>query len=186
MIRFDPTPLVSAYVVSTELLGDSRGVFTRLHCETEFEAQGIMPRMVQTNLSRTPFRGTIRGLHFQAAPSREGKLVRCMKGRIYDVIVDLRPNSSSYRQYFSIELDDNELKGIYVPPGFAHGFQTLTADVTVLYQMTDFHRGDLSRGVRWNDPTFGVSWPLKDAFLNERDAGYPDFAPALVAGFEAY
>jgi len=180
---FEPTPLWPAHVVVASPQEDSRGVFMRLHCETDFRAQGVLQRMVQTNLSRTRRRGTLRGLHFQIAPSHEGKLVRCLGGCIYDVFVNLRPESSCFFQHFAIGLDEGGLKALYVPPGFAHGFQALTKEETVLYQMTDYYAAELSRGVRWNDTAFGVAWPIADPYLSERDAGDPDFDARMVAGF---
>ncbi len=186
-MNFDPTPLPPVHIVTSDPREDLRGMFMRLHCENEFDAHGLIPRMVETNFSQTKRRGTIRGLHFQLAPSKQGKLVRCFTGQIYDVIVDLRPSSPRFLQYFSMELGQGGIKdAIYVPPGFAHGFQTLTDDVTILYQMTDRYTPNLDCGVRWNDSAFGISWPVGDPILSERDSGYANFTSDLVGGFGSY
>jgi dTDP-4-dehydrorhamnose 3,5-epimerase len=183
---FVDTPLRDAKLVKLQSYADERGSFARLHCEQEFERAGIASRMVQTNLSLTSRRGTIRGMHFQAAPSREAKLVRCVGGKVFDVIIDLRPQSSTYCRHFGVELDGVSGLGLFVPAGFAHGFQTLANDAAVLYQMTDYYQPALSRGVRWNDPAFGIRWPLPVTTLNDRDATYAEFDAELVRGFASY
>lgn len=185
-MKFVATALPPACMVISEPREDWRGMFMRLHCEIEFGEHGLIPRMVETNFSHTKRKGTIRGLHFQLAPSKQGKLVRCFNGRLHDVILDLRPRSPTFLQSFATELDQSGVTGIYVPPGFAHGFQTLTDDVIVLYQMTDHFTAELDCGVRWNDPAFAIAWPIDDAHLSERDQGYRDFAVDLVAGFASF
>jgi dTDP-4-dehydrorhamnose 3,5-epimerase len=147
----------------------------RLHCEREFAAHGLPARMVQTSLSRSQRRGTVRGMHFQWPPSREGKLVRCVRGRIHDVVIDLRPDSPTYARHIVVDLAASDARALFVPAGLAHGFQSLEDDVEVLYQMTDYYEPTLAAGVRWNDPAFGIDWPIVDATLSERDAAYPDF-----------
>jgi dTDP-4-dehydrorhamnose 3,5-epimerase len=179
-VRFEETGLPPACLVIAEPRSDERGSFSRLHCEREFAAAGLDQRVVQTNLSRTHHRGTIRGMHYQVPPSSEAKLVRCISGRIYDVIIDLRRDSPKFLRHFGVELGESAETALYVPAGFAHGFQTLEDDAVVLYQMTDFYAAELGRGVRWNDPAFGIVWPLNHPALNERDANYPDFNVAAT------
>ena len=182
-MRFDEIELRGGYVIELERFEDDRGFFARLCCERELEQQGIAVPMVQTSISVTRRRGTLRGLHFQIPPSREGKLIRCLRGRIHDVIVDLRPRSPTFKQHFALELDSTALRALYAPPGMAHGFQTLEDDCLVLYQMNDYYAPQLGRGVRWNDPQLGIRWPLPDPEMNERDRGYPDLSMELVSGF---
>jgi dTDP-4-dehydrorhamnose 3,5-epimerase len=163
--------------VSIEPHRDHRGFFARTWCAREFAAKEDLPtHFVQASLSRNERRGTLRGMHMQLPPSREGKLVRCTRGRIYDVIVDLRPASSRYMQHFGIELSAAEQQALYVPPMMLHGFQTLEDDSDVFYQMTDFQVPELAFGARWNDPTFGIRWRItNDLMMAERDATYSDF-----------
>lgn len=175
-MRFEQAPLAGAYVIEIEPHRDVRGYFTRLWCTREFEEHGLPSRLVQASLSRNHKRGTVRGMHMQLPPSREGKIVQCMRGRIYDVIVDLRPGSPTFLQHFGLELTADEHNALYIPPWMLHGFQTLEDECEVFYQMTDFHANELAFGARWNDPAFAIRWPLDSALtLNERDAGYPDF-----------
>jgi dTDP-4-dehydrorhamnose 3,5-epimerase len=185
-MRFIETSLPGIMLVEGEPSPDARGSFVRLHCEREFGERGLAARMVQTSLSRTTRRGTVRGLHFQWPPAAEAKLVRCLRGRIFDVVVDLRPDSPGFGRHFCAELSADEPIAVYIPPGFAHGFQTLMDDCDVLYQMSDFYVAELGSGVRWNDPAFGIAWPLPCAAIHERDAAYTDFdshhfATALAA-----
>jgi dTDP-4-dehydrorhamnose 3,5-epimerase len=140
----------------------------------------------QTSLSVSKRRGTLRGMHFQLPPSREGKLVTCVRGRIFDVALDLRPRSRSFLRHFGVELKDDEPRSLFIPPGCAHGFLTLTDDCAILYMMTDFYEPTLSTGVRWNDPAFGIAWPEQPTEVLDRDATYPDFDPRTVDGFADY
>jgi dTDP-4-dehydrorhamnose 3,5-epimerase len=176
-MRFTPSKLRDTVIVDIEGHVDSRGLFARTFCEDEFAAAGLPTRFVQSSVSFNTRCGTLRGLHYQAPPKAEGKLVRCTRGAIYDVVVDLRSLSATFLHWIGIELTAENRRGLYVPPGCAHGFQTLTDDAEVLYLMTEFHAPDLARGVRWNDPVFGVEWPIANATLSERDATYPDFRP---------
>lgn len=176
-MRFTPSKLRDTVIVDIEGHVDSRGLFARTFCEDEFAAAGLPTRFVQSSVSFNTQCGTLRGLHYQAAPKAEGKLVRCTRGAIYDVVVDLRSSSATFLHWIGVELTAENRRGLYVPPGCAHGFQTLTDDAEVLYLMTEFHAPDLARGVRWNDPVFGVEWPIANATLSERDATYPDFRP---------
>lgn len=177
-MQFAPTALPGVWQVHAEPRADARGDFTRLHSAPEFAALGLTAPMLQTSLSRTRLRGTVRGLHFQWPPSREAKLVRCTVGRILDVVVDLRPASPTYGRHLALELDAASLGGLYIPPGCAHGFQSLVDDAAVLYQMTDLYAPELAAGVRWDDPAFGIAWPLTAVAVHERDAAYADFEPA--------
>lgn len=178
-MRFQETPLPGAFVVEIEAREDHRGFFARTWCTLEFGAQHLPDRVVQSSLSRNDKRGTVRGMHMQLPPSRESKLVRCTRGRIYDVIIDARPNSPKYLQHFGLELTGELQNALYIPPGFLHGFQTLADDSDVFYQMSDFHRPELAFGTRWDDPAFGIQWPLRDGLvMADRDATYAAFDAA--------
>ncbi len=179
-MKFCTTALQGAFVVRLEPHPDSRGYFARAWCSREFAARGLPPQIVQTNISRNTRRGTLRGMHLQLPPSREGKLVGCLRGAICDVIIDLRPTSPTYLRHFAVELTAESHDALYVPPMMAHGFQTLVDDTEVLYQMTDYHAAELAYGVRWNDAVFGIRWPVQeDIVIVPRDAGYPDFDPEV-------
>lgn len=158
-----------------EELTDERGFFARGWCTREFAQHGLNPRLVQCNVSFNRRRGTLRGLHFQTAPKEEAKLIRCTTGAIYDVIVDLRQSSPTYCRWFGTEITARNRRALFVPEGVAHGFQTLSDESEVLYLMSEFHDPELARGVRWNDPSFAIRWPLPDPILSGRDRGYPDF-----------
>jgi dTDP-4-dehydrorhamnose 3,5-epimerase len=175
-LRFAPTPLDGAWIVELEELGDERGFFARSWCQREFAERGLNPRLVQCNVSFNRRRGTLRGMHFQAAPVQEAKLVRCTAGAIHDVIIDLRRESPTYCRWFGVELSARNRRALFVPEGFAHGFQTLVDDAEVLYQMSEFHHPELARGLRWDDRRFAIRWPLADPILSARDRGYADFA----------
>ena len=158
---FSPTPLAGAVLIEPERREDSRGFFARTWCNREFEAHGLAPLIVQCSISFNKKRGTLRGLHYQAPPHAETKLVRCTSGAIYDVIVDLRPESPSCRRHFATVLSAENRAMLYVPEGFAHGFQTLEDGTEVFYQMSKFHAPECARGVRWNDPAFAIEWPIR-------------------------
>ncbi|CAN5828738.1 MAG: dTDP-4-dehydrorhamnose 3,5-epimerase [Gemmatimonadetes bacterium] len=172
---FRETRLPGAYVIEPERIEDERGFFARSWCEREFRAHGLNPRLVQCNLSFNRYRGTLRGMHYQAAPHPEAKLVRCTMGRIHDVIVDLRPESPTFREWVAVELSAGNRRMLYVPEGFAHGFQTLEDESEVFYQMSQYYHAELARGVRWDDPAFGIAWPLPVQALSARDSAYADF-----------
>jgi dTDP-4-dehydrorhamnose 3,5-epimerase len=174
-VKFTPLSIPGAYKVAAEPHRDDRGSFARLFCPEEFAAQGIAFVSTQINLSANPRRHTLRGLHYQASPYAEAKFVHVMRGRAFDAIVDLRPESSTYRQWTSVELDSQSLLAIFVPEGCAHGFLTLEDDTALLYQMGRPFVLGYDRGVRWNDPAFAIAWPTAPAVISERDAGYPDF-----------
>jgi len=175
-MRFDALDIGQAFVVRIEPHADERGFFARTYCAREFRDAGLPVEVVQASVSFSISRGTVRGMHFQWPPSREGKLVRCLKGSMFDVLVDLRPESPTYLRHVSVELNETNRDAVFVPHGVAHGFQTLADSTEVLYQMTDVFAPELADGVRWNDPAFGIQWPVKDRMvLSARDANYPDF-----------
>lgn len=174
---FDPTPLVGSYVITPERIHDERGYFSRTWCRREFEARGLNPFVAQCNVSFSARRGTLRGMHFQRPPHQESKLVRCTAGSIYDVIIDLRPSSATFRGHFGVRLDPTEDRMLYVPEGFAHGFLTLEDESAVLYQMSQFYEPSHAAGIRWNDPAFEIGWPFEPTVMAERDRTYPDFRP---------
>lgn len=173
---FVPTPLAGAYVVEMNRIEDDRGFFARSFCREEFIQQGLNPEVSQCNVSFNSRRGTLRGMHFQSDPHAEDKLVRCTQGAIWDVIVDLRADSPAYRKWFGVELTAASRRALYVPKGFAHGFQTLTDDAEVLYMMSESYHPESARGVRWDDPAFGIEWPIAGPVLSDRDRSYPLFA----------
>jgi dTDP-4-dehydrorhamnose 3,5-epimerase len=174
---FQETPLSGAFAIKRERSADARGAFERMWCAREFEAQGLNGRLVQVSLSTNVKRATLRGLHFQIAPGQEDKLVTCISGSIYDVIVDLRQRSSTFGQWYGIRLSDEDATALYVPKGFAHGFVTLEDSTTLLYQITEFHDPSLSAGFRWDDPTLAISWPMAPTIVSERDRSLPYFEP---------
>ncbi len=154
---------------------DERGFFARSWCQREFADHGLNPKLAQCNISVTSLKGTLRGLHFQAAPFAEAKLVRCTRGSIYDVVVDLRPSSAAFRDWTAVFLRAEKHNMVYVPEGCGHGFLTLEDDVEVFYQMSEVYSAPAARGVRWNDPAFQIAWPEKVEVISERDRTYPDF-----------
>ncbi len=172
---FTETALPGVVVVEPERREDARGFFARAWCAREFAARGLTSRLVQCSVSFNKRRGTLRGMHYQAAPHAEAKLVRCTAGAIFDVAIDLRPASPAYRRHVSIVLTAEARNMLYVPEGCAHGFQTLVDDTEVFYQMSEFYAAGAARGVRWNDPAFGIAWPDPDPILIDRDRTYPDF-----------
>jgi len=177
-VIFTPTPLAGALLVEMEPRKDPRGWFARTWCAREFGAQGLDARLVQCSASFNARRGTLRGLHWQAAPHAEAKLVRCTRGAIWDVIVDLRAGAATYTRHFAVELTQENGRALFIPEGFAHGFVTLADDTEVFYQMTEYYEPAAARGARWNDPAFGIPWPVTTPILHERDTRYPDFVPS--------
>lgn len=170
-----PTAVEGVHEIALQPHEDERGSFARIFCRREFEAAGLASTLAQCNLSTNRKRGTLRGLHYQAAPSQEAKVVRCVQGAIHDVALDLRADSRSHLRHHAAELSADNGTALYIPPGCAHGFQTLEDDSVVLYLMTDFYRPELGRGVRWNDPAFDIPWPIDDPIILDRDRSYPDF-----------
>jgi dTDP-4-dehydrorhamnose 3,5-epimerase len=172
-MRFTPTRLEEAYVVELDPRVDDRGFFARTFCRREFEEQGLDPIVAQSNLAFSPARGTLRGLHYQLQPMAEAKLVRCVRGAILDVVVDARPNSRTYLQHVDLELSAENRVAIYVPRGFAHGYETLAPDTEVLYQMSEFYSSEHERGLRYDDPALAIEWPLPVSVIPAKDAGWP-------------
>ena len=173
---FTETKLKGAYVIEIERHEDERGFFARTFCIDEFQSRGLNARLKQCSISFNKKRGTLRGMHWQAPPQAECKLVRVTRGAIYDVIIDLRPQSPTFKSAFAVELSAENRRQLYVPEGFAHGFQTLQDSTEVFYQMSAIYVPGLTHGVRWNDPAFGIQWPAtEERIMNERDANYPDF-----------
>jgi dTDP-4-dehydrorhamnose 3,5-epimerase len=170
---FTELALAGAYTVDVSRVGDERGFFARSFCADEFAARGLAPAMSQCSVSFNAAKGTLRGLHYQKAPHSEEKLVRCSRGAIFDVIVDLRPESPTYRDWFGTELTADNYRALYVPKGFAHGFMTLTADAEVYYMISVPYAAGFAAGVRWNDPSVGIRWPSVPAVIAERDAAFP-------------
>lgn len=176
-MKFERTKLPGAIVVQLEPHSDERGFFARSFCEREFEQHGLPTRFPQHNLSRNTVAGTLRGMHYAAAPSREAKLVRCVRGAIFDVIIDLRVDSPARFDWIGVELNADDGRALFVPEGFAHGFVTLVADSDVFYLMSEFYVAGAARGLRWDDPRFSVRWPREPSVISERDRTYPDFDP---------
>jgi len=182
-MNFEALDLPGAFLIQPQPHVDERGFFVRTWCSEEFAEAGLPTKIVQTNLSQTVLSGTIRGLHYQRPPSREGKVVRCVRGGIFDVLVDLRPDSPTFLRHVGVELTSVNRLALYIPPGFAHGFQTLEAGSQVWYQMTDRYQPELAGGLRWDDPTLAIEWPLRPSAMNERDAAYPDLDRAALECF---
>lgn len=174
-MKFTETRLRGAYLVEPEPLEDERGFFARSWCQTEFEGHHLNPNLVQCNISFNKKKGTLRGMHYQVVPHEEVKLVRCTKGAIYDVIIDLRSDSFTFQQWTAVELTAENYKMLYIPEGFAHGFQSLTDDTELFYQMSEFYHPECAQGVRWNDPAFQIEWPLPEPIIQEKDTQYLDF-----------
>ena len=172
---FNGTPLKGAYVLELERMEDDRGFFARSWCVEEFKEHGLNPNLVQCNISFNKRKGTLRGMHYQEAPHEEAKLVSCIKGAFYDVILDLRHDSPTLKQWFGVQLTAENRQALYIPEGFAHGFQTLEDETEVLYQMSEFYHPESARGVRYNDPVFGIEWPLTNSTLSPKDSTYEDF-----------
>ncbi|MBI4294374.1 MAG: dTDP-4-dehydrorhamnose 3,5-epimerase [Betaproteobacteria bacterium] len=173
-MRFVETGLPGAFLIEIDPLVDGRGLFARTYCEREFRDRGIGMRMVQCSTSFNARRNTVRGMHFQAEPFAEDKLVRCTRGAIYDVIVDMRQGSPTRLKWFAAELSQDNRRSIFLPKGFAHGFKTLTDHSEIFYQMSAFYEPAAGQGVRWNDPALNIDWPEGEPLLSERDKNYPD------------
>lgn len=174
---FTETPLPGGFVIEPEPIADARGLLARTWCRRELESRGLQTQIAQCSVSATARKGTLRGLHYQVAPYAETKVVRCTRGSIYDVMVDLRPDSPTFTRYFAIVLSADNRLSLYVPAGCAHGFQTLEDDTELFYQISEFHSPEHAHGVRWDDPLFQISWPSDAHTISERDRSYPDFRP---------
>lgn len=172
---FTESKLNGAFIIDIRPREDERGFFARSWCEDEFKQHGLNPRLVQCNISFNKKRGTLRGMHYQIAPFAEAKVVRCTMGALYDVIIDLRPDSPTFKQWTSVELTAENRRALYVPEDFAHGFQTLSDNTEVFYQMTEFYHPECARGVRWDDAAFGVEWISQPHIISRQDKEYADF-----------
>lgn len=170
---FKEAKLRGAYIIEPELIEDERGFFTRTWGQEDFAAHGLNSKIVQCNSSLNKQTGTLRGMHYQVSPHEEAKLVRCTAGAIFDVIIDLRPNSPTSGQWLGIELTCSNRLMVYVPEGFAHGFQTLEDNSEVFYQVSEYYHQESARGVRWHDPAFGIDWPLAVSVISDRDRSHP-------------
>ena len=173
---FTETKLNGAFIIDIEPRDDERGFFARSWCADEIEKQGLNKRLVQCNISYNKTRGTLRGMHYQVAPFAEAKVVRCTMGAIFDVIIDLRRDSPTFKQWTSVELTAENRRALYVPEDFAHGFQTLTNNAEVFYQMSEFYHSECARGVRWDDPAFGVKWPITNVIISKKDKNFNWFS----------
>jgi dTDP-4-dehydrorhamnose 3,5-epimerase len=175
-LNIHASTIEGVFFVEPIFLEDERGFFSRSFCRDEFEEMGLSPDIKQSNVSYNRYRGTLRGMHFQNNPYQEAKLVRCTRGAIFDVAVDLRVESATYKSWISVELSEKNRKSVYIPPGFAHGFQTLEDGSEVLYDMFESYHAECSAGVRWNDEAFSIKWPLAISNISERDAGFADYS----------
>ena len=181
-MRFHETPLPGACTIELDKRGDDRGFFARAFCQDEFRAQGLVTDILQINDSLSAHKGTLRGMHYQLAPASETKIVRCIRGALWDVMLDLRPDSPTFGQWFGTELTAENRRMMYVPRGFAHGFITLADDTEAFYMVDAAYAPDQERGVRWNDPKFAINWPLQPTVISDKDANHPDFDPAHHLG----
>lgn len=172
---FSETKIKGVYIIEPELLLDERGFFARSFCKEEFQKNGLETDIVQCNISYNKKKGTLRGMHYQAAPFEEAKIVSCTKGSIYDVVVDLRRDSPTYRNWYAKELSTDSYQMLYIPKGCAHGFQTLEDNCNVYYQIGEYYHPEYARGIRWNDPVIGIVWPIPAGNISEKDQNYVDF-----------
>lgn len=184
-MRFVETPLRGAYLIELEKKVDDRGFFARAFCVDEYARLGLESKIVQINNSLSARRGTLRGMHYQLAPMAETKIVRCLRGSFFDAIIDLRPDSPTFMRWFGETLTADNRKALYVPKGFAHGILTLEDDTEAYYLVTQFYSKEHERGIRWDDPAFGIGWPIPPAVVSEKDALHPDFSRDYHCGFSA-
>lgn len=174
-MKFIETDLPGAYIIELDKREDDRGFFARAWCRREFGDRGIHSQLVQCNISFNKKRGTLRGMHYQTTPYEEAKLVRCTRGAVYDVIIDIRPYSDTFTQWVSVDLTDENRKMLFIPEGFAHGFLTLADSTEVFYMMSEFYMPEFAKGIRWNDPAFNIRWPIPVKVISERDMQYSNF-----------
>ena len=172
---FSETELKGAHIIEVEKIEDNRGFFARAWCQRELEEHVLTARILQANISFNKKKGTLRGMHYQIAPYEESKFVRCTSGAIYDVVIDLRPDSPTFRRWMGVELTAENYKMLYVPENFAHGFQTLEDDTEVTYQVSQFYTPGSERGIHWDDPAFSIDWPIEVQIISDKDKSWPDF-----------
>jgi len=177
---FTETKLKGAFIIDLDLREDHRGAFARTFCAKEFEEHGLKPSVAQCNLSFNYKAGTLRGMHYQVPPAAETKLVRCTKGAIYDVIIDMRPDSPTFMQHIGVELTADNHRSLYIPEMFAHGYQALTDGAEVVYQVGEFYTPGYERGLRYDDPAFGIEWPMPVTVISEKDAAWALYEPVAV------
>lgn len=174
-MKFIETKIKGAFIIVPDLIEDDRGFFARSFCQHEFEEHGLNPDLVQCNISFNRKKATLRGMHYQVPPHSEVKLVRCTSGAICDVLIDLRPESSTFKQWFAAELSEDNHQLLYIPEGFAHGYQTLEDSTEVFYQVSAFYEPKSERGIRWNDPAFRIEWPFPVSIISKKDSSHPDW-----------
>jgi dTDP-4-dehydrorhamnose 3,5-epimerase len=179
---FHEVAVEGAYVIDIEPRGDDRGFFARTFCRKEFEALNLNPHLAQANIAFTKARGTVRGLHYQLGPHAEAKLVRCTAGALYDLIVDLRPHSPTYKKWIGVELSSSNYRMLFVPQGCAHGYQTLVDESEISYNASEFYSPEAERGVRFNDPAFNFNWPLQVTSISDKDRSWPDYVVSESSG----
>lgn len=173
---FTETKLKGAFVVDVSRREDDRGFFARTYCHNEFKEHGMVPEVVQANMSTNKVKGTFRGMHYQMDPYQETKLIRCIKGALYDVIIDLRADSPTYKDWIGVELTEGNQRALFVPKDFAHGFVTLVDDTTAFYMVSQFYTPGAESGIRWNDPSFKIAWPIEPRLISQKDSNWDDFA----------
>ena len=174
-MKFTPTPLSGLYIIELEKNGDPRGFFARAYDDQEFKKLGLNSRLVQGNIFRSQEKGTLRGMLYQTSPYAEAKLIRCTRGALYDVVIDLRPDSPTYKKWFGVELTADNHKQVYVPEGFAHGFITLEDNTEAFYLVSEYYNPEAEKGVRFNDPAFQIKWPIPVKATSDKDKSWPDF-----------
>lgn len=172
---FTETKLIGAYIIDLEKKTDHRGFFARMWCKNEFDKHGLNTKLAQSNVALSKLKGTLRGMHYQIEPYQEVKLVRCTKGALTDVIVDLRRDSPTYKQWISLDLTENNHRMIYVPEGFSHGYQTLMDNTELVYHASEFYKPEAARGVRYDDPAFGIQWPIGVEVISDADRSWPPY-----------
>jgi dTDP-4-dehydrorhamnose 3,5-epimerase len=178
-MKFNETPLIGSYVIELEMKGDERGFFARAFCKNEFSELNLNNDIVQINNSLSADKGTLRGMHYQLSPKAEDKIVRCIKGALYDVIIDLREDSPTFKYWFGVELTAENRKMLFIPKGFAHGFVTLEDSTEAFYLVTEYYAPEQERGIRYNDPIFNIKWPIDPLIISEKDKNHPDFDPKI-------
>ena len=176
-MKFKETPLKGSFVIEIEPRGDERGFFARAFCKRELAEAGLNPEIVQINNSLSRHRGTLRGIHYQLAPKAEAKIVRCIRGALYDAIVDMRPDSPTFLQHYCVELTSENRQALYVPKGFGHAFLALEDDTETLYLVTEYYAPERERGLRFNDPRLAIPWPIPPTIVSDKDRAWPDFSP---------
>lgn len=184
-MKFTPGQLNGTYIIDADRHHDLRGYFARVWCEREYHQYGLNSKVVQSSVSYNEKKATLRGMHYQTPPSAEVKTVRCVRGALYDVVVDIRPHSKTFLNWMGVELTAENGRILYIPEGFAHGFQTLEQGTEIFYQMSEFHAPEKAGGFRWNDPRINIQWPLEVQVISERDSGYPDLNPDHFECFRA-